>query len=229
VSFTELLAAPGVTEEVTLAGRFGFLAFHGGLEGGTENVAEAAATAAGASYYGVIQPPTMRWHIPSHRVGIEPSPALTAFLHHVEVGVAVHGYGRPERPRAILLGGSNRILASALAACLGARVSGFEVVDNLDDMPVEMRGLHPYNPVNLIAGGGVQLELPPGARGAAWRLAERSTTCVPVAGLVDALAETAAAWLAQAVSAQAVSKAVSTAVSTAVSAQAVSKVPPARQ
>jgi phage replication-related protein YjqB (UPF0714/DUF867 family) len=200
VSFTELLAAPGVKETVTLAGRFGFLAFHGGLEGGTENVAGAAAEQAGASYYGVIQPRTLRWHIPSHQVGGEASPSLTAFLDHVEVGVAVHGYGRPERPRAILLGGSNRALAAWLASVLRQKLADFEVVDDLDDMPVEMRGLHPDNPVNLMAAGGVQLELPPGARGATWRLADRTATCVPVAGLVDALAEAAMAWVSQAVS-----------------------------
>jgi phage replication-related protein YjqB (UPF0714/DUF867 family) len=202
MSFTELLAAPGVTEHVALAGPFGFLAFHGGLEGGTDTVADAAASRAGASYYSVIQPQGLRWHIPSHRVGVEASPSLAAFLDHVEAGVAVHGYGRPERPRAILLGGGNRALAANLASSLRRWVTGFEVVDDLDDMPVEMRGLHPDNPVNLIAGGGVQLELPPGARGAAWRLVDRVGTaaCVPVAGLIEALAETAAAWVAQSVS-----------------------------
>ena len=51
-SFAELLAEPGVTEQVVLGSRFGFMAFHGGsLEVGTDAVAMAAASAAGASVY----------------------------------------------------------------------------------------------------------------------------------------------------------------------------------
>ena len=35
-TFADLLAAPGVVEVAELRSRFGFLAFHGGLEAGTE-------------------------------------------------------------------------------------------------------------------------------------------------------------------------------------------------
>ena len=80
----ELLASPGVEERAELAGRFGFLAFHGGLEGGTETVAELAARASGASFYSLVQPPTLRWHLPSHVVGRGASPALGRFLDHVD-------------------------------------------------------------------------------------------------------------------------------------------------
>ena len=38
------------------------------------------------------------------------------------------------------------------------------VITDLDDIPIELRGLHPANPVNQPAGGGVQVELPPSAR-----------------------------------------------------------------
>jgi len=196
VSFTELLNSPGVTEESVLAGSFGFLAFHGGLEGGTENVARTAAQLAGASLYAVVQPPSLRWHIPSHRVRAQSSPALAAFLGRVRTCVAVHGYGRPERPRAILLGGSNRALATLLGHELRQRVEGYEVVDELEEIPAEMRGLHQDNPVNVPPDGGVQLELPPGARGASWRISERAApgTYVPVPGLVEALAAAAASY-----------------------------------
>jgi phage replication-related protein YjqB (UPF0714/DUF867 family) len=193
MSFAELLASAGVVEEVTLASRFGLLAFHGGLEGGTEVVARLAAERSGASLYVVVQPAGLRWHIPSHQVRAEASDALARFLAHVEVCVAIHGYGRVERPRAILLGGSNRRLAAALGARLRACVEHFEIVDDLDDIPAEMRGLHADNPVNRPLAGGVQLELPPGARGAAWRMSERNGTYVPVPGLIEALAATAMA------------------------------------
>ena len=56
--FAELLAEPGVEEELVLGSRFGFMAFHGGsLEVGTDQIAVAAARASGASVYVVRQPP----------------------------------------------------------------------------------------------------------------------------------------------------------------------------
>ena len=48
MSLAELLAVAGVEERVELAGPVGLLAFHGGLEGGTETVAAAAAARSGA-------------------------------------------------------------------------------------------------------------------------------------------------------------------------------------
>jgi phage replication-related protein YjqB (UPF0714/DUF867 family) len=187
----ELLASPGVEERAELAGRFGFLAFHGGLEGGTEVVAEQAARASGASFYVLIQPPTLRWHLPSHVVGKGASPALAGFLAHVDFAIAVHGYGRRDRPRDILIGGGNRELAAAVAAALRPRLPGSVLVDDLDAIPTEMRGLHPTNPVNLCPSGGVQLELPPGVRGASWRWEDRGP-CTPDPALVAGLADVAA-------------------------------------
>jgi phage replication-related protein YjqB (UPF0714/DUF867 family) len=86
-------------------------------------------------------------------------------LAHVEVAIAIHGYGRLAQPRRLLLGGTNRGLAEVLGAALAARLTGFEVVCDLAEIPVELRGLHPANPVNRPPAGGVQLELPPTARG----------------------------------------------------------------
>ena len=107
--FAELLAHPGVEERCELAGRFGFLAFHGGsLEVGTDVIAAAAAREAGASLYVVRQPDDLRWHVPSVEFDPEVSPALARFIAHVDVGVAVHGYGRENMFTTLLLGGRNR-------------------------------------------------------------------------------------------------------------------------
>lgn len=192
--FDELLRHPEVREAVELRSRFGFMAFHGGLEGGTEIVAEEAAGRAGASLYTVVQPATLVWHIPSALVRAEHSARLSQFLDHVEVVVAVHGYGRPGRPGEVLLGGSNRALAHHLAGHLRTAINGFDVVDELDAIPAELRGLHPDNPVNRARGGGVQLELPPRVRGASPSPRDRGRPCTPHAGLIDALAGAALTW-----------------------------------
>lgn len=164
--FAELLAHPGVEERCELGSSFGLLAFHGGnLERGTDRIADAAAARSGASLYTVVQPPDLRWHVPSTEFQPSVSPALAAFLDHVATVVAVHGYGREGRWTTLLLGGRNRQLAAALGAHLRAGLGpGFEVVDDLEAIPVELRGVHPRNPVNLPPGGGVQLELPPRVR-----------------------------------------------------------------
>src|SRR5207248_1414223 len=143
---------------------FGFMAFHGGLEGGTAEIASGAAELAGASLYMVVQPDDVTWHVPSIEVSPEVSERLAQFLDHVDVAVAVHGYGRRDRPYDILLGGSNRELAAHLAGCLREAVPAFHPIDDLESIPVALRGMHPANPVNLPRHGGVQAELPPRAR-----------------------------------------------------------------
>jgi phage replication-related protein YjqB (UPF0714/DUF867 family) len=161
-----LLAHDGVEEVCRLGSRFGIMAFHGGsLERGTDAIAEAAATRAGASLYVVRQPHDLRWHVPSVEFRPDRSAALAQFLGHVEVAVAVHGYGRRGMWTTLLLGGSNRELAGTLAGALRERLgAGFSVIDELADVPRELRGVHPRNPVNLPPRGGVQLELPPRVR-----------------------------------------------------------------
>jgi phage replication-related protein YjqB (UPF0714/DUF867 family) len=192
--FDQLLDYPGVEEVLELRSSFGFMAFHGGLEGGTETIALDAAAAAGASVYAVVQPATLRWHVPSHQVRPEYSNALAAFLDHVEVAIAVHGYGRRDRANHVLLGGQNRALAAHVAARLRAGLPEFEVIDDLDEVPAEMRGVHPQNPVNRPPLAGVQLELPPRARGASPSPADWGKECTPTPGLVPALAEAAMTW-----------------------------------
>ena len=162
----DLLNHDGVVERCELGSRFGLMAFHGGnLERGTDTIAAAAAEASGASLYAVIQPPGFRWHVPSVEFRPDRSAALARFVDHVDVAVAVHGYGRHEMWTTLLLGGRNRALAATLGAALrGCLGDGFTVVDDIGAIPPELRGVHPRNPVNLPSGGGVQLELPPRVR-----------------------------------------------------------------
>jgi phage replication-related protein YjqB (UPF0714/DUF867 family) len=197
VSFAELLATPGVEEVLELRSAFGFLAFHGGsLERRTDVVARAAAERAGASCYAVLQPPDLRWHLPSTRFSPEVSPSLARFVDHVEVAVAVHGYGRAGRWTSLLLGGSNRVLADHVGRSLAAALPDHEVVTDLDGIPPELRGLHANNPVNLPPAGGAQLELPPRVRGLTphWSGWDGAGLPPPTEALVAALADAAASW-----------------------------------
>jgi phage replication-related protein YjqB (UPF0714/DUF867 family) len=164
-NWPELLARPDVVERSVLRGRLGLMAFHGGLEGGTIEIAEAAAEASGASLYTVAQPADLRWHVPSSAVDPADSATLRQWLAHVDAAIAIHGYGRISRPRQILVGGTNRSLAEILAAALGSSLTGFDIISDPAAIPPELRGLHPDNPVNRPPAGGVQLELPPSARG----------------------------------------------------------------
>ncbi len=195
--FARLLATEGVVEVLELRSRFGFLAFHGGsLEERTDVIASAAAEAAGATYYGVLLPPGLQWHIPSARVDPAESGQLAAFVAHVEVGVAVHGFGRHGYWTTLLAGGGNRDLARHLGSHLRAALPGYAVATELEDIPQGLRGQHPDNPVNRLCGGGVQLELPPRVRGNTPRCPPPGDDgLVPDArALVDALAAAARSW-----------------------------------
>lgn len=197
MGFADLLAEPDVEEVLELRSRVGFLAFHGGsLERRTEIVAIDAASRAGASVYAVVQPPSLRWHIPSIEVTPAASAALQSFLDHVEVAIAVHGFGREGCWTSLLLGGTNRELATHLATHLSPALPEYSVVADLDSIPKELRGLHPQNPVNLPSRGGVQLELPPRVRGLTphWRDWEGPGHCPPMESLVGALADAVTAW-----------------------------------
>jgi phage replication-related protein YjqB (UPF0714/DUF867 family) len=141
------------------------MAFHGGLEAGTAEIARQAAMASGASLYCVEQPAALRWHVPSSEVDPDESPLLAQWCAHVKVAISVHGYGRFGMGRHILLGGRNRQLARRVGHHLGGLLSGFEIVTDTDAIPAELRGMHRLNPINRVRGEGVQLELPPAARG----------------------------------------------------------------
>jgi phage replication-related protein YjqB (UPF0714/DUF867 family) len=188
----DLLAHPGVEEDCELRSRFGLLAPHGGnLEAGTDVVAAAAAERAGASLYAVRQPPELTWHVPSTAFDPAASPALAAFLDHVDAAVAVHGFGRVGLWTTLLVGGRNRRLAGRVAQALrGTLGAGFTVVDDLEAIPRPLRGVHPRNLVNLPRFAGVQLELPPRVRSGTG-----APTYLPAyeEAIVDALAEVASA------------------------------------
>jgi len=163
--FAELLDHEGVEEDLELRSSFGLMAFHGGsLEEGTDVIAAAVAQQAGASLYAVRQPVGLRWHLPSVEIGPADSDALAAFVDHVDVAIAVHGYGRDGLWTSLLLGGRHRTLAAHVGAHLRTAMPGYEVVDELEAIPSDLRGVHRANPVNLPRGGGVQLELPPRTR-----------------------------------------------------------------
>jgi phage replication-related protein YjqB (UPF0714/DUF867 family) len=197
--FGRALAEPGAVEHVELRSPFGFMAFHGGaLERQTDRIATAEAAAGGASLYVVAHPEPDPPHFPSTTVNGDASPALRSFLGHVRIVVTVHGYGRNGMFTSLLLGGSNRRLAAAMRVELAAALPEYEIVDDLEAIPRELRGLHPDNPVNLPPDGGVQLELPPRVRGLGPRWADWTGDgfVPPAAALVGALADVARSWVA---------------------------------
>lgn len=195
--FAKLLSHPGVIEDVELRSRFGFMAFHGGsLERMTDQIARAAADDVGASFYAVLQPREFRWHVPSARVDPAESPALASFLDHVDVAVAMHGFGRAGFFTSCLLGGSNRELATHIGAILKRDLGHYKILDDLDEIPKTLRGVHPDNPVNRTRSGGVQIELPPRIRGMGpfWSGWSQDGLTPHTRALIAALAEAAATW-----------------------------------
>ena len=206
---TALLAEPGVDEVLSLAGPVGFLALHGGAQDRmTDEIASGAAALAGASMYAVVQPATLRWHIPSYRYSPAESERLRTFLDHVRLVISLHGYGvdgwrmdwRPPEfdstrlgqfhaREAFLNGGRNREKAADLAARLRQALPGYEVWDDLDRIPPKAAGQDQRNPVNLASEGGVQVECPARVRGLGPRAAPSDTAI-----LIDVLAKTATEW-----------------------------------
>ena len=158
----DLLALPRVIEELEIRSTVGVCALHGGgLERATEVVAREVAERTGSSYYAVIQPHGCRRHLPSTRFTAGTSDRLDAFLDRVETVVSIHGYGRHDDFWAVLVGGANRTSAHHVAGHLrGILPEEYRVVDDVESMPRNLRGLHPDNPVNR-GGGGVQVQRRP--------------------------------------------------------------------
>lgn len=196
-SFRELLASDGVREVVQLRGRVGFMAYHGGsLEETTDVIAHAAAERSGASYYGVLQPAHMQFHIPSHRVTPDQSPALASFLEHVHVAITIHGFGRRGLFTSLLLGGQNRELAHHVGTHLRRHLPAYDIVTDVARIPKELRGMHDANPVNMPPRQGVQIELPPRVRGSSplWADWEGPGLVPHTESLITGLADAARAW-----------------------------------
>ena len=196
----EFLARSEISELCELRGRFGLMAYHGGnLERTTDAVAAEVARRTGASFYGVVQEPPHRHHIASTAFDPAHSAALARFLDHVDVVLTVHGYGRRRLRRHLLLGGRNRALAEHVAAHLRDGLPRrYHVLDDLREIPRELRGQHPRNPVNRPPAQGVQLELPPSIR---WNLLEWGwsdhagvSRTRDIDRLIDALCAAVASW-----------------------------------
>jgi phage replication-related protein YjqB (UPF0714/DUF867 family) len=196
--FRDLLSRDDVEEVLTLRGRVGFLAFHGGaLERVTDIVAEEAAARADASVY-AIRFPADAAHVPSALVDPSHSERLAKFLEHVDVAIAIHGYGRDDRRHEVLIGGRNRTFARHIRAHLEDALPDYRHTDDLELIPRELRGLHPDNPVNRTRAAGAQLELPPLLR---WHREAWGWSDHPPAGrapqveiLIEALAGAARSW-----------------------------------
>ncbi|CAM3113212.1 replication protein [Mycobacterium intermedium] len=194
-SLSALLNEPGVIESSYVRSRFGFLAIHGGgLEQMTDVIAERAAEAADASVYLLRHPDRYPHHLPSARFDPAESERLAEFLDHVDVVVSLHGYGRIGRSTQLLAGGRNRTLAAHLRRHL--QLPGYQVVTDLDAIPLELRGLHPDNPVNRVRGGGTQLELSVRVRGLSPRspLPGEDGLSPPTSALVRGLVAAARSW-----------------------------------
>ena len=197
MNLSELLAYENVSEECELRSSFGFMAFHGGeLEEMTDIIALRAAERAGASYYGIQLPDNLEWHIPSHKVTADQSPQLASFLSHVNIVVTVHGFGRAGFFTSLLLGGRNRRLASHLGSSLRDHLPAYTIIDDIDGIPDNLRGLHQDNPVNVVEHAGVQLELPPRVRGSSplWWDWEGPGLTPHTERLIDALVHCATTW-----------------------------------
>lgn len=198
--FPELLARSDVDEVCELQARFGIMAFHGGnLERTTDVIAREVAARTGASLYAVIQHAPLREHVPSITIRPEHSASLREFFEHVHTVIAVHGYGRETQFWNVLLGGRNRRLAGHVAGHLRAGLpDAFGVVDDLDQIPRGLRGLHEDNPVNRPSNTGVQLELPPTIRwnkeARNWSDHEGTPRAPQVDNLIDALVGAVDAW-----------------------------------
>ncbi len=197
MELSELLTYDGVTEECVLRSRFGLMAFHGGaLEEMTDTIAREVAERCNASFYGIQLPDNLEWHIASQRITADQSPVLAEFLQHVEIVITVHGFGKQGFFTSLLLGGRNRRLAQHLGAHLRHHLPNYKILDELDDIPEYLRGLHQDNPVNVVQHAGVQLELPPRVRGSSpiWKDWKQPGFVPHTESLVSALTDCIRSW-----------------------------------
>ena len=162
---TSRLETSDAYEELEIRSEIGLMAYHGGtLEKATDAIARETAELCGASYYGLIQTNDDPLHFPSTKLFEYASENLNIFFQHVRVVITIHGYGREHLFHSVLLGGRNRALASHLASFLKMALPDYSFENDLEQIPKELRGLHPKNPVNIPALTGVQVELPPTLR-----------------------------------------------------------------
>jgi phage replication-related protein YjqB (UPF0714/DUF867 family) len=163
-SFRESLLSTKVEYEA--GAEVGVLALHAGIEGGTGEIGRAVARRTGATLLSFWQPSAdRRYHVTSSLFDPAACVELRSFLERVRFVVSLHGHHRLSHDRHIFVGGRARRAAARLAGALRTGLDGLSVTASLRNMPPGLRGLHPSNPVNRPVDGGVQLELPPCARG----------------------------------------------------------------
>ena len=126
------------------------------------------------------------------------SAKLSTFVEHVDVAIAIHGYGRHDAMFRVLLGGANRALAAHIGAHLVPALPKYEIVTDLAAIPRELAGQHPDNPVNRVRGKGVQIEVPAALRWhydhKQWSDSEGVGRAPQVDSLIDALCRAVAGW-----------------------------------
>ena len=75
------------------------------------------------------------------------------------------------------------------------------MIDELEEIPKGLRGVHDRNPVNVARQQGVQVELPPGVRwnwdARQWGDAEGLEPTATIDAVVDAITAMATGWLAR--------------------------------
>jgi phage replication-related protein YjqB (UPF0714/DUF867 family) len=196
--FRENLTRDGVREVLDVRGPIGIMAFHGGaLERVTDVIAGETARRTESSYYAVLHPDDSL-HVPSKFIDPAHSPKLSAFVDHVDVAIAIHGYGRHDAMFRVLLGGSNRALASHIGTFLAPALPKYEIVTDLAAIPRELAGQHPDNPVNRVRSKGVQIEVPAALR---WHYDHKQWSDTPGVGrapqvdaFIDALSRAVGCW-----------------------------------
>ena len=150
-------------------------------------------------YYGVTQAFDPVHHISSTQIDPAASEQLTAFIEHVDAVITIHGYGLKTQWKTLLLGGRNRELAAHVASRLRPALPGYEMVDDLDEIPKRLRGQHEKNPVNLPPQHGLQIELPPTIRwnvdGHHWSDYGEGGRAPHTEDLISALAAAATEWI----------------------------------
>jgi len=162
--FRDNLARDGVCEVLHVRGPIGIMAFHGGaLERVTDIIAAETARFTESSYYAVLHPDASL-HVPSTFFDPAHSDKLSAFVDHVDVAIAIHGYGRHDNMFRVLLGGTNRAFAAHIGTHLDQALPKYEIVTDLAAIPRELAGQHPDNPVNRVRDKGVQIEVPAALR-----------------------------------------------------------------
>ena len=199
--FRDNLARDGVREVLDVRGPIGIMAFHGGaLERVTDVIAAETARMTESSYYAVLHPDDSL-HVPSKFIDPAHSAKLSAFVDHVDVAIAIHGYGPgPDHRFRVLLGGANRPFAAHIGAHLEPALPKYEIVTDLAAIPRELAGQHPDNPVNRVRQKGVQIEVPAALR---WHYDHKQWSDAPgigrapqVVAFIDALCRAVDGWIA---------------------------------